>query len=186
MSQINTEHTLAQVLKDHKLWLNSAGGSKTDLKADLRGADLSFADLTFADLTFADLHGANLRVADLSSANLRGANLNGADFRGANLRGANLTFADLRGADLTSANLRSANLNGADLRVADLPKGIYTFQGSKHQAIASYSMIRIGCENHKIEFWLENYKIIGRMANYSKDEIKDYGDFIKWYSKKCK
>ena len=128
MSKIDTEHTLQDVLRDHRLYLETGN---RELHADLRSA--------------------NLRFADLRSANLR--------------------FADLRFADLS---------------FADLPKGVYIFQGSKHQCIASYGMIRIGCENHKIDFWTKNYKNIGIKAGYDKDEIKDYGELISWYAKRCK
>jgi hypothetical protein len=107
---------LEKILSDHKLWLESNGGERADLRgADLRGADLSGANLRGADLRGADLSGANLRGADL-----RGADLSSADLSGANLRGADLRGADLRGADLSSADLSGANLRGADLRGADL------------------------------------------------------------------
>ena len=49
---------LQQILKDHKLWLDSDGGEG------------SFADLSRADLRGADLRGADLRHADLSDASL--------------------------------------------------------------------------------------------------------------------
>jgi hypothetical protein len=45
----------------------------------------------------------------------------------------------------------------------------YTFDG----------MIRIGCEFHKIETWLRDYKSIGKKNGYDKVEIKMYGHFIK-------
>ena len=79
-----TKEKLAEILEQHKLWLNNEGGSK----ANLSGANLSKANLSGANLGWADLSGANLGWADLS----------GADLSEANLSGANLGWADLSGA----------------------------------------------------------------------------------------
>ena len=86
MRTITTEE-LNEILRKHKLWLNSNSQGKR--------ADLSGADLYEANLTKADLRGANLCYADLHEANLTKA-----DLRGANLRGADLCYADLYGAKI--------------------------------------------------------------------------------------
>ena len=115
------------VLEQHKLWLNTEGGKKADLRgADLRGADLQGAGLQGADLEGAalegaNLGGANLREADLREADLREADLLWADLRGVDLRGADLRGADLRGANLRGADLREADLRGADLDISSFP-----------------------------------------------------------------
>jgi len=101
-----------------------------------------------------------LRYADLSYANLRGANL-----RGANLRG-----ADLRGADL-----RGANLNGV--------RGIISFNLDRHALIYHKNGINIGCESHSLNYWLKNYKKIGKKNGYSQDEIEVYNMAIKFCNK---
>ena len=108
---------LQEVLRLHKMWLNSECGG---VRANLTESDLTRADLRGADLRGANLTGANLTRADLRGANLTGANLTRADLTGANLTGANLTRADLTGADLTGANLTKADLTGANLTKADL------------------------------------------------------------------
>lgn len=92
-----TEAELANVLYDHKRWLDSDGNEGSC--ADLRDADLCRADLSYANLRGANLRGANLRGAKLFRADLRGAKLFGADLRRADLHG-----ADLRGADLDYAD----------------------------------------------------------------------------------
>jgi len=115
------------------------------------------------------------------------ANLQGADLRRADLIGANLREADLRKADLQDADLQGADLRGADLRGANLQNtGIITFQYNKHFAYSFNDLIKIGCEEHSIEYWLKNYRSIGKDANYSKDEIAIYGAFIKMCAKKSK
>ena len=58
---------LAKILKEHKKWLLSEGGSR----ADLSRAALSDANLSGDNLSGADLSGAYLRGADLSGAYLR-------------------------------------------------------------------------------------------------------------------
>ena len=60
---------LAQVLKNHKEWVETSIGEK----ADLRYANLRSADLRSADLRYANLRSADLRSADLSYANLSGS-----------------------------------------------------------------------------------------------------------------
>ena len=96
------EDELKSMLEQHRLWLDSNGGKR----ADLRYADLQYANLRGVDLQRADMRDANLRYA-----NLRGADLQYADMQEANLRGANLRYANLRDANLRGANLRSANLD---------------------------------------------------------------------------
>ena len=62
-----------------------------------------------------------------------------------------------------------ANLSGADLRGADL-KGahdIKTFKYERHLAIQYLDRIRIGCGDHTIEYWLENYQTIGQANNHT-------------------
>ena len=87
------DKTLAEVIENHKHWLNEDCEGWRDMRADLSGADLRRADLS----------GADLRRADLSGADLSGAHLSGADLRRADLSGAYLRRADLSGADLSGA-----------------------------------------------------------------------------------
>jgi len=130
------ESVLNEILREHKKWLEGAGGQcaalgsadlpSADLRyatlrhADLSSADLSFADLSSADLSFANLSSADLSYADLSSADLRYANLRSADLSSANLSYADLSYADLSSANLSFANLPSADLSSANLSYADL------------------------------------------------------------------
>jgi uncharacterized protein YjbI with pentapeptide repeats len=121
---------LAEVLDQHRLWVESAGESGT--KADLSGVNLSKADLTGVNLQGAVLQRANLAGADLSMANLRGASLVQADLRDTHLLG-----TELRGANLMGANLYGAEgvwvgrLGGANLFDAILPETVAAFDSSK-------------------------------------------------------
>jgi hypothetical protein len=99
---------LAEILADHKKWLEEPIERETSLRANLR-----LANLRLADLSGANLRGANLRLANLSDANLSGANLSDANLRLANLRLANLSGANLSVANLSDANLSDANLSDA-------------------------------------------------------------------------
>lgn len=102
------DKTLADVIKNHKHWLNE----------DCVGWKNMRANLSCANLSEANLHSTDLRGADLICANLSGANLIGARLSYANLRGADLHCADLREANLRCADLRCADLRGACLRGA--------------------------------------------------------------------
>jgi hypothetical protein len=173
---------LKVILEKHRLWLLAENGGE---RANLSGANLPRASLPGANLSGANLPRANLPRANLCRAYLFKANLSGADLSFADLRSANLS-----GADLSSANLSSANLSGADLSEANLSgtimenKFMIEFQFNKHRAtFYSYDRLTIGCEDHNLKYWLNNFKEIGQANNYSEDEIKLYANFIKTCAK---
>ena len=121
---------LAEILDQHKLWVESGGES--GMKADLCSVNLANADLTGVNLQGAFLHKANLSGADLSMANLRGASLVQADLRNTNLLGAELRGANLMGAMLYGAEgLWVGRLGGTNLFDALLPESLAAFDGSK-------------------------------------------------------
>jgi Pentapeptide repeats (8 copies) len=178
-----TQQEIQKVLELHKEWLKD--GTKGQ-RADLSGAYLSGADLSGANLSGACLSGANLSGANLSGANLSGANLSGAYLSGAYLfwaclSGACLSGACLSGACLSGADLSGAYLSGADLSGACLSGAkIMTFQFLKN--ICHYTFtdsIKIGCYYETIDWWLKNYKKVGKKEGYADLEIKLYGQFIK-------
>ena len=87
--------------------------------------------------SYANLRGADLSNADLSYANLRGADLSNAD----------LSYANLRGADLSNADLSYANLSGAK-NAPLIINGLHWIV-----SINGLGVMRIGCQNHKVEEW---------------------------------
>jgi hypothetical protein len=144
-----------------------------------RDANLEGANLIGANLIGANLRGANLRGANLEGANLEVANLEGANLIGANLEGANLRVANLEGANLRVANLEGANLEGANLRVAKgIKLPIINITGSMHSVFYMDDKIKIGCEEHSIDYWLENYESIGEDHEYTDEQIKEYKVYI--------
>ena len=120
-------------------------------EAILSGANLYGADLSGANLSNADLSNADLSNADLSNANLRNANLRNADLRNADLSNANLRNADLRNANLYSAKNAPLIINGL-CWVA---------------LISGFGMMRIGCQNHKVEEW----------ASFNDDQISEMDSY---------
>jgi uncharacterized protein YjbI with pentapeptide repeats len=127
---------LAEVLDQHKIWVESGGES--GVKADLCGVNLAHADLTGVNLQGAFLNKANFRGADLSLANLRGASMVQADLRDANLLGTELRGANLMGATLYGAEgLWVGRLGSTNLFDAMLPEAVATFDGAKAIAQAT-------------------------------------------------
>ena len=127
---------LAEVLDQHKIWVESGGESGS--KADLCSVNLAHADLTGVNLQGAFLNKANFRGADFSLANLRGASLVQADLRDTNLLGTELRGANLMGATLYGAEgLWVGRLGGTNLFDAMLPEAVATFDGSKAIAQAT-------------------------------------------------
>jgi len=43
--------------------------------------------------------------------------------------------------------------------------------------------IKIGCENHTVEKWLNDYKEIGKRNDYTPEQIAEYGEYIKMCAK---
>jgi uncharacterized protein YjbI with pentapeptide repeats len=127
---------LAEVLDQHKLWVETGGESGA--KADLCGVNLANADLTGVNLQGAYLQKANLCGADLSMANLRGANLVHADLRNATLLGTELHGANLMGATAYGAEgLWVGRLGGTNLFDALLPESLADFDSTKAIAQAT-------------------------------------------------
>ena len=100
----------------------------------------------------------------------KGANLWGANLQGANLQGANLWSADLRSADLRSANLQGANLQGAEIFGEKIQKPLTQILTDIWPIIIGDTMIRIGCETHKIQDWMDfnNSRISAMHADATK------------------
>ena len=79
-----TAEKLAEILENHKKWLNGEGGER---------ADLSGSDLSYSNLSGSDLSGSNLSGSDLRYSNLSGSNLSGSDLSVSNLSGSDLSQA---------------------------------------------------------------------------------------------
>ena len=94
---------------------------------------------------------------------------------------ADLSCANLYRADLSCANLSGANLYGANLRETLYKDNIIVnFMYQKHTATyLGTNEIRIGCHVYPINHWVDNFEEIGKKANYSDEQIKRYGKFIK-------
>lgn len=180
--KINKEKLL-EVLKNHQLWLDSDErlGAMADLsRVDLRGNDLYEVDLSKANLSEANLSKVNLVGASLIKTNLSGANLSSAQLPRATLYNANLFKANLRDANLIAAHLGGANLNKVNLTGANLTGANLTdtcivgFYIKKDFGYFYNNTVKILCEEHSLDYWLKNYKQIGKMQGYSKDDIYNY------------
>ena len=79
----------------------------------------------------------------------------------------------------SGADLSGADLYGADLSRADgIKLPIFNITGTLHSLLYMNGNIRIGCENHSLTEWVENYKTIGKENGYSEDQICEYGGYI--------
>ena len=132
-----------------------------------------------ADLSGADLSGADLSGADLRRAILRRAILSGADLSGADLSGAILRRAILRRADLSGADLSGTDLSGTDLSGAILDATYITIIGSRHVLTASSREVRIGCQSHPIDWWLDHFRAVGRENGYTAEQVEEYGGHLR-------
>jgi len=87
--------------------------------------------------------------------------------------------AQVCGGALVSGNARvfgNAQVFGGKWKVSPL-----FILGTKHSVcVCKPGVIRIGCEEHSIDEWLENYRAIGEKNKYSSNEIEEYGLHIKY------
>ena len=119
-----TSEKLAEILENHKKWLNGEGGERADLSgsnlsgSDLSGSNLIGSNLIGSNLSGSNLSGSNLRYSDLSGSDLSGSNLSGSDLSGSDLRYSNLSGSDLSGSNLSGSNLSGSNLSGSNLSQA--------------------------------------------------------------------
>ena len=59
--------------------------------------------------------------------------------------------------------------------------------GSAHVVtLVSYTQIAIGCQVRTFSDWLKNYKTIGKENGYSFEQIKEYGEILKYLVKAAK
>ena len=124
---------IAQVLRDHKQWLDSNGADGK--RAVLTGTDLSQSDLTKSILTEAIINQANLNEAILIEVDLSRAILRRSTLMNANLVRANLSHAVASKTDFYEANLSRANLEYAVLTKAILSEINF------NEANLSYSLL---------------------------------------------
>ena len=112
--------------------------------------------------------------AGKSGADLRGADPSGADLSVAILSVAILSVAILRGADPSGVDLSEAHLRGAVLDAASI-----TIIGSRHVITASSREVRIGCQSHPIDWWLDHFRAVGRENGYTAEQVEEYGGHLR-------
>jgi hypothetical protein len=57
-------------------------------------------------------------------------------------------------------------------------------QGTRHALTNSrYNHITIGCQEYTFAYWQKHYKAIGRAEGYSKEQIEEYGAYIRLFCK---
>jgi len=158
--------------------------------ADFRGAKCKEADCIYtnfrgANCSRADFREANCRDAVCCDADFRGANCNGADFRGADCRGtdfreAEFCLANCRGADFREAKIEISQLYLADCVNAMLDHPLIKIHGSRDLFCYYNGWVKIGCERHTIEEWLNH----GPFTNeYNKEQQKEYMGYIRMIGK---
>ena len=97
---------------------------------------------------------------------------------------ANLSGADLSGANLSRANLFGANLSMANLSLTKISEDEYLVKsifinGSRHSVSWwGLSMISIGCHRKEIDWWKENYKMVGEKEGYTIEQQEEYYQYI--------
>ena len=57
-------------------------------------------------------------------------------------------------------------------------------QGTKFSLTnCKYGFLKIGCKEFSFDYWLENYKQIGKDNGFTTEEIEEYAEYIKLFKK---
>lgn len=109
----------------------------------------------------------------------------GIDLTEAGLFRANLTRADLTEANLAEAGLSYAHLTLANLTIAKQTltikkddSEVVFIEGSRHRLLAVQDYVKIGCEEHHIDYWLESFREAGKKYDYSDAQIEEYHGYL--------
>jgi hypothetical protein len=121
--QIRSKADLDEILRQHKLWLESDG--KTGVQLGIYGADFSGADLSGADLRKGTILKSSLSHTNLLKADLRETVFIASDLNNVNLRNADLRGTEFFGSDLREGVLTGADMGGASLLMADVGKVVF-------------------------------------------------------------
>jgi uncharacterized protein YjbI with pentapeptide repeats len=146
---------LAQILEDHKVWLQTEGadGKRADFserllsEVDLKGACLKRASFWKTDLRMVTMTEADLEQACFCEASLEGCTLSKANLRSANLESAKIQGVDDNTADLSGVDLTAANLAGAVLNSSSLSKAVLNSSNLSKAVLNSSNLSRAVLKN---------------------------------------
>ncbi len=140
--------------------------------------------------------GGEFRGGEFRGGVFRGGVFVGGEFRGGVFRGGVFRGGVFRGGMFWSGEFWSGEFMGGEFRGGVFRGGVFRggefwsgelklqIQGSKHFINSpDGENLKIGREIHPIGYWVENYKVIGKKNNYTKDEIIEYKMYIDLFLK---
>ena len=89
--------------------------------------------------------------------------------------------ADLGGVDLSGAYLSGTNLSGA--KGGPFPIFITSDQYGFQQANADGSVLRSGCIEKPLDWWVENIRRTAERHNYTPRQVDEYEVFVEMFAK---
>ncbi|MFA5323502.1 MAG: hypothetical protein WC373_12600 [Smithella sp.] len=122
----------------------------------------------------------------ISGGDFRGGVFRGGEFRdgifhGGVFRGGVFRGGVFLGGVFHDGEFRGGMFLGGEFHDGEFRDGVLKLQiqGTKHFVNSPDGKnIRIGCEEHSVDFWLDNYTRIGKENGYSDDQISEYHDYI--------
>jgi hypothetical protein len=202
-----TQQEFDEKMELHAEWMLSGGSRAIFTGDDLVGIDLEGVNFIYARFENIDAYG----ISDFKKCNFRGvgfygcrfhdaaftncdmrdtsfhrSKLIGSSFKECRLDGVEFEFCDLYGSQfINNAEATidfkwcdTRNITGADIHVIDL--------GIHHRINYINGFVTIGCQRHRIEDWVKNYKEIGEEHLVNKDEIELYGQAFRFLLEKYK
>ena len=99
--------------------------------------------------------------------------------RGGEVWGGEVRGGEVWGGEVRGGEVRGGVVCGGEVWGGVFEKSTFQVQGSGHFLNISHpNHIQIGCHNHTFEYWKENFRRIGKLEGYSKEQIAEYGKYI--------
>ena len=97
-----------------------------------------------------------------------------------------LIKGEIRGGEIWGGVIRGGEIRGGVIEVSMLQ-----IQGTRHFCYAAPTedgdiILGIGCQEHKIDWWVDHYNEIGDEYNYTPGQVDEYWAYIQLFAKRYK
>jgi hypothetical protein len=148
-----------------------------------------FADcckVTGGEFHGGEFHGGVFHGGEFHGGEFHGGRFHGGEFHGGEFHGGEFHGGRFHGGEFHGGEFHGGVFHGGWFHGGEFHGGVFhggwlplRIQGSQHFVNApDGKTIRIGCEQHTPEYWLEHYAGIGRKNGYTPEQVQEYKRYI--------
>ena len=133
------------------------------------------------------IEGGKIKGGVIRGGEIYGGEIWGGKIYGGEIWGGGIYGGEIYGGWIYGGLILGGLINGGKFCGGEICDGIWDdnplfIVGSKYCIyIPEPGKIKIGCSTHTFDYWLKNYKRIGKEQGLSEKEIKEYGSYIKLF-----